>query len=317
MLDFFKLNDLAARLEHAFGGRVCPMSFTPEQTDPFVLCVHHRHSFWSLDPIRPIFRLLLPEGFPAHPHRGFETVTYVLKGALAHRDSTGVKQVYGADCVQWMTAGFGMLHEEMWQTADVQHELYQIWVNLPAHAKLNAPAIQMLGQGDFEALDRIPVHSETGCEVRVLSGDWHGHSSPVRTSSPVNILHATVQPGATFTHELPADFTCIVYVRKGEAVVHGNSASTAVPTFSTAFLARGGEVVEISCAEDAREPADFLMLAGQPLREPVVASGSMVMNSDIQIQQAYSDYQRGLFGIPWDHKLSDDEWKSSLRKIQR
>ena len=110
---------LADKLEAQFGGRVCPMQFDPVECDPFVLLVHHRHSFRPFDPFRPLFSaLILPEGFPAHPHRGFETVTYVLPGkaGLVHRDSLGCKMSYGDGACQWMTAGAGMLHEEMWDT---------------------------------------------------------------------------------------------------------------------------------------------------------------------------------------------------------
>ena len=113
------LRGVADRLEDAFGGRVCPMQFDPNQADPFILLVHHRHAFRAFDFLRPIFSaVIMPEGFPAHPHRGFETVTYVLPGraGLTHRDSEGCKMRYGDGAVQWMTAGRGMLHEEMWDT---------------------------------------------------------------------------------------------------------------------------------------------------------------------------------------------------------
>merc|ERR1719327_2259291 len=150
---------LGAFLEDRFGGRVCPMMLDKQDDSPFLLMVHHRHSFNFLDPFRYLFRsVFMPEGFPAHPHRGFETVTYVLRGGLVHRDSFGVKKSYGAPpesdgsgehaAVQWMTAGRGLLHEEMWRTGDTwdstEQELFQIWVNLPASAKMVPPRMQML-----------------------------------------------------------------------------------------------------------------------------------------------------------------------------
>ena len=120
-LDLVGLGDAAAALEDKFGGRVAPMSLGPE-ANPFVLLVHHRHGFDAWDPVRPLFERLigLPEGFPAHPHRGFETVTMTLRGGLAHRDSAGVKETYGDGDVQWLTAGSGILHEEMWHWGDAE-----------------------------------------------------------------------------------------------------------------------------------------------------------------------------------------------------
>ena len=137
---------VADRLEDAFGGRVCPMQFDAAEADPFVLLVHHRHAFRPLDFLRPLFSAaIMPEGFPAHPHRGFETVTYVLPGraGLTHRDSEGCKMRYGDGAAQWMTAGRGMLHEEMWDvSAGTEAELYQLWVNLPSSQKLDPPCFQ-------------------------------------------------------------------------------------------------------------------------------------------------------------------------------
>eukprot|EP00240_Pyramimonas_obovata_P004681 CAMPEP_0118945850 /NCGR_PEP_ID=MMETSP1169-20130426/43096_1 /TAXON_ID=36882 /ORGANISM="Pyramimonas obovata, Strain CCMP722" /LENGTH=421 /DNA_ID=CAMNT_0006891661 /DNA_START=123 /DNA_END=1388 /DNA_ORIENTATION=- len=310
ILDLLRLNELAAFLEHRFGGRVCPMMFTPEQTDPFVLCVHHRHSFWWWDPVRPIFRLLLPEGFPAHPHRGFETVTYMLSGGFRHRDSTGVQQYYGEGCVQWMTAGRGILHEEMWESDIDTHELYQIWVNLPAKDKMCAPRIQMLGEDtDAEGkLGAIPEHAEGGVRVKVVSGEFEGVRSPVATHSPVTLLHVTVQSGATFKMELPAGDTCMLYCRKGAAVVGGQE----VPTFATAFLERSGEVLVVQNEKQAE--LDFMLLSGTPLREPIQSQGSMVMNNSMEIEMAYRDYQMGKFGFPWDHSLTNEEWLQHVEK---
>ena len=219
---------VGAWLEDRFGGRVCPMIFRDTSaSDPFLLVAHHRHSFNAFDPFRYLFRFLLPEGFPAHPHRGFETVTYVLRGGLVHRDSLGVKKSYGAPkgsagsgedaAVQWMTAGSGMLHEEMWRTGDAwdssDQELFQIWVNLPRADKYANPRMQMLGRDDSsesfssskhagiltEVHDRGPVPTVEpvpGVSVRVIAGEAHGVRSPVETFSDLAILHVTLQPGA-------------------------------------------------------------------------------------------------------------------------
>lgn len=316
LLDVMNLHGLAAALEKRVGGRVAPMSFNPIEADPFILCVAHRHSFWALDPIRPIFRMLLPEGFPAHPHRGFETVTYVLQGGMKHRDSTGVKQFYGADSVQWMTAGRGMLHEEMWAVEESQQELYQIWVNLPGRHKLTQPRIQLLGENvDGVGLGAIPVHSGDGYQVRVVSGEHKGSRSPVATFSPVTILRVTVRAGGHFAHALPAAHTCIVYVRHGAAtVVDQHGGGETVDNACTAFLETDGEVVAVE--NRGASELDFLILAGEPIGEAVASQGSMVMNTDAEIQKAYADYQTGSFGVPWENDLSDEEWINHVDKYR-
>ena len=220
--------NVGAWLEDRFGGRVCPMIFRDTAaSDPFLLVAHHRHSFNAFDPFRYLFRFLLPEGFPAHPHRGFETVTYVLRGGLVHRDSLGVKKSYGAPkdsdgsgedaAVQWMTAGSGILHEEMWRTGDVwessDQELFQIWVNLPQTDKYASPRMQMLGRPDSEnslsaaklggmlteVHERGPVPTVKpvpGVSIRIIAGEADGVRSPVETFSDLAILHVTLQPGA-------------------------------------------------------------------------------------------------------------------------
>ena len=219
---------VGAWLEDRFGGRVCPMIFRDTAaSDPFLLVAHHRHSFNAFDPFRYLFRFLLPEGFPAHPHRGFETVTYVLRGGLVHRDSLGVKKSYGAPkdssgsgsdaAVQWMTAGSGMLHEEMWRTGEAlessDQELFQIWVNLPKADKYTNPRMQMLGSSDTsesfsasklggmltEVHERGPVPTvepAPGVSVRIVAGEANGVRSPIETFSEMAILHVTLEPGA-------------------------------------------------------------------------------------------------------------------------
>ncbi|CAM9327222.1 unnamed protein product, partial [Choristocarpus tenellus] len=130
-LDLFGMKTLAQKLEDLWGGRVCPMQLNPQVCDPFLLISHHHHSFWPLDPFRPLSKLIVQEGFPSHPHRGFQTVTYVMKGSMTHRDSLGLKQTYGAGTVQWLNAGRGIMHEEMWGLDDwskTDIEIYQIWV---------------------------------------------------------------------------------------------------------------------------------------------------------------------------------------------
>lgn len=327
----------ADQLEDAFGGRVCPMQFQPKEADPFVLLVHHRHAFRPLDFLRPLFStIIMPEGFPAHPHRGFETVTYVLPGraGLTHRDSEGCKMRYGDGAVQWMTAGRGMLHEEMWDVeADTDAELYQLWVNLPPSNKMEQPRVQLIvpEQNGREQDGCAEVQREGSTPVgrsRVIDERLQGGAVRVRTLahpgapadagadtySPMVVQHVEIEQGGEYTLPLPEGWTCIVYVRRGAVAVGGDSVSM----FETAYLSRsGGDGLALASVGGR---ADVLVLAGEPIGAPVVSSGTMVMNTDAEVQQALYDYQRGDFGTPWDHTLSDDEWATqcdvrSRRKV--
>ena len=314
---------IADKLEDAFGGRVCPMQFNPQEADPFVLLVHHRHAFRPFDFLRPIFsKVIMPEGFPAHPHRGFETVTYVLPGraGLTHRDSEGCKMRYGDGAVQWMTAGRGMLHEEMWDTDyAVDAELYQLWVNLPPGSKMVPPRVQLIepvsGSGKAAeviregstSVRRAPIVEEVtqGGRVNVKFLCAAGEDRGAETYTPMTIAHVELNgEGASHTMPLPEGWTCIVYVRRGQVSFGGGEGAK---QYETAYLSRsGGDGLALTSM--ANGLTDVLVLAGQPIGAPVVASGTMVMNDQFEVNRALADYQRGAFGIPWDHTLDDAEW---------
>ncbi|CAE7240984.1 unnamed protein product [Symbiodinium natans] len=330
---------VGAWLEDRFGGRVCPMIFRDTSvSDPFLLVAHHRHSFNAFDPFRYLFRFLLPEGFPAHPHRGFETVTYVLRGGLVHRDSLGVKKSYGAPkdssgsgddaAVQWMTAGSGMLHEEMWRTGDAwessDQELFQIWVNLPKADKYTSPRMQMLGRDGnsadvsapklgvlTEVHERGPVPSaepKPGVSVRIIAGEADGVRSPIETFSDLAILHVTLQPGAVWTWPKPAGWSCLLYARKGEATLGDE---TTLQVHHTATLARADSEEELKLAASSEE-VEILILAGAPLREPVAMGSNIIMNSDAELALANRDLSRGYFGPIWDHTDDDATWLATV-----
>ena len=333
------LRGAADLLEDKFGGRVCPMMLDNDECDPFVLLVHHRHAFRPFDVFRPLFSsIIMPEGFPAHPHRGFETMTYVLPGraGLVHRDSLGCKQAYGDGSVQWMTAGRGMLHEEMWDTAsgNTECELYQLWVNLPPDAKMVPPRCQLLTpegaphaatverEGRLSAVRRaeIPalVSQDGAVTVRLLAGDADGAAGAAETFSPILLAHVELRGGEGTTHELhvPDGWTCFAYVRRGavdfgggegEGVGDSATASARAGTYETAYFGRrGGDALRIRALT---AEADVMVFAGEPIGAPVVASGTMVMNSQQQVDQAVRDYQSGGFGVPWDHTLDDEQWQ--------
>jgi len=314
--------EAAAKIEDRFGGRVCPNFFNPpESTSPFIMLVHHRHSFAPWDPIRFIQRTFFPEGFPAHPHRGFITVTYILRGGFEHRDSMGIQQHYGAEKrhkgkhTQWLTTGAGLLHEEMW---DIQpdddgtlpdflqpssQELYQLWLNVPSQFKLVAPSVELLG-GE-EQTPTVAENADGAGTTRtiVIAGEHGGKTASVETYSTLSILHVMMEKGSIWKHKMPPSHrTGIIYVRRGSITIAGQR----IPTHHTAYLGEYGSDLLVEAG--ANDETDFLFLAGEPLNEPVAAQGSMVMNSSDEINRAYADYQALQMGAPWDEKLTDEEW---------
>jgi hypothetical protein len=226
-------------------------------------------------------------GFPDHPHRGFETVTYMLHGEFKHRDSFGHAGVIGPGDVQWMTAGSGLVHSEMPGDSVVKNggrlEGFQLWVNLPARDKMKAPRYQELGAA------RIPVarSSDGKVEVKIIAGEALGQKGAVETQIPIQYLHIKLAAGATFVHEIPAELAAMLYVFEGSVEVGGKKA----PQFHLAALG-DGEFVELS----AKEPAELLLLAAQPIREPIARYGPFVMNTQAEIRQAFQDFRDGKMG---------------------
>lgn len=223
-------------------------------------------------------------GFPEHPHRGFETVTYMLAGHMQHGDNHGNRGDLGPGSVQWMTAGRGILHSEMPQQENGLMWGFQLWVNLPAKDKMTAPRYQDI------APEKIPVVQPVdGVEVRVIAGDFGGASGPVSGVATAPIyLDLAVQPGATITVPLPEGHSAFAYVFEGEAAqVAGESLARS----ELAVLTRGESV---SIAGGAT-PARVLLVAGQPLKEPVARYGPFVMNTTEQIHEAIADFRAGKF----------------------
>jgi quercetin 2,3-dioxygenase len=231
------------------------------------------------------------KGAPDHPHRGFETVTYLLDGAMEHRDSVGNHGRLGPGDVQWMTAGAGVVHSEM-PSADLQRDGgrlhgFQLWVNLPRRDKMTAPRYQ-----DVPAAT-IPVVDRPGVRVRVIAGDALGASGPIDTHSPVLYLHVTIQPGASLEVPVPSGQHALAYVISGVAAFAGadpaNEGDLAV--FDTA-----GDAVAVDAPVGAEEPLEVLVLAGEPLNETVARYGPFVMNTRAELVQAAADFQEGRMG---------------------
>ena len=248
-----------------------------------------RGDFAATDPFLALMEDWFPRGvFGKHPHRGIETVTYVLEGRLDHYDNQGHSGVIGPGDVQWMTAGSGLIHNEIPPEDAVVHSL-QLWVNLPAADKMTAPRYQdVVG-------DAAPARREPGAEIRVFSGRSDGVVSPTKNFAPVTMIEFRLEPGAWARQDLPADYNAVVVVLEGAGALGAKGAPVAAG--DVAWLTRGDSAAPSETAIQAGEkPLRALLYAGRPLREPVVARGPFVMNTEAQIEQAYADYRAGRFG---------------------
>jgi redox-sensitive bicupin YhaK (pirin superfamily) len=243
-----------------------------------------------------------PKGTPWHPHRGFETVTYMIDGVFEHSDSNGGGGVITNGDTQWMTAGAGILHIEKppeWLVAKggLFHG-FQLWVNLPAAEKWSPPRYQ-----DLRASEVALVSSpDGGALVRVIAGEIAGHAGPGSTYTPMTLVHATLSPGAQAAIPWRPDYNALVYVMAG----HGTVGPDARPiqTGQLAVLGSGDTVVVgAEAIQESRSPSfDVLILGGRPIREPVAWYGPFVMNTREELVQAFEDYKAGRLGaIPAVH----------------
>ncbi len=225
-------------------------------------------------------------GFPDHPHRGFETVTYMIAGRMRHRDSAGHEGLLENGSVQWMTAGRGVIHSEMPEQEEGVMEGFQLWLNLPARDKLCEPWYR-----DFAAAELPRFTTADGVEVRVIAGASHGVAGAVtRDATAPLYLDVHLPAGTRFAQALPPAHNAFLYVYRGEVAVGG----TAVAERRMAILANApqadGVVVEAGAA-----PARMLLIAGRPLNEPIAQYGPFVMNTQAEIDAALADYRDGRF----------------------
>jgi quercetin 2,3-dioxygenase len=230
-------------------------------------------------------------GFPPHPHRGFETVTYLLSGEMQHRDSWGNHGLLRPGDVQWMTAGSGLVHSEMpgesFTHSGGRLHGFQLWVNLPRKDKLIAPRYQ-----DTTA-ERIPVarNPEGTVTARVIAGEALGVKGVIDTRIPILYLHATLAPGAEFTQAVPQSENALAFVIEGE----GRFAQSGAADNQVVLFDRAGDSVRI--ANTGARPLSFLLIAGEPLGEPVARYGPFVMNNKDELQQAVEDFRQGRMGV--------------------
>jgi redox-sensitive bicupin YhaK (pirin superfamily) len=235
-------------------------------------------------------------GTPWHPHRGFETVTYMIDGTFQHRDSIGGGGLISNGDTQWMTAGSGILHierppEALVATGGVFHGI-QLWVNLPKAEKMTAPRYQDIGAGNVVLLSS----PDGGALVRLIAGDVAGFAGPGSTHSPITMLHATVSPGAELVLPWRQDFNALVYVLSG----NGSAGGARQPIRSGQLVVFGdGDNIAVTAdtVQDSPTPdLEVLVLGGCPIREPVYAYGPFVMNTKDEIAQAFEDFRAGRLG---------------------
>lgn len=248
------------------------------QLDPFLLL----DAFRSDNPDDYI------AGFPPHPHRGFETVTYLLNGKMRHKDNAGHEGVIESGGIQWMTAGKGIVHSEMPEQEDGLLEGFQLWVNLPADNKMDAPAYQEHGAS------KIPVETREGSQLRVITGTTcQGTTGPVvqPLTEPL-YLDVSVDADAQFTESLNREHNAFLYGIEGAALLEDSQGRQhSVSKDQLVVLSKGDTLNVVAGAEGCR----FLLIAGRPLNEPVARGGPFVMNTRKEVEQAFHDYQSGNF----------------------
>ena len=231
-------------------------------------------------------------GFPDHPHRGFETVTYMLDGRMRHRDNHGNEGVLVPGSVQWMTAGRGLVHSEMPEQQEGRMRGFQLWLNLPGRDKMTQPKYQEFGP------ERIPTANPgAGVRAKVIAGQVAGITGPIlQPATDPTYLDLAIEPGATFTQSLPADYAAFLYVFEGAMRVGTGAQASAVGTHELAVLSEGGEIrIEGATVGADGKAARAILVAGRPLHEPVAKYGPFVMNTRAELQQAFFDYQTGKF----------------------
>jgi redox-sensitive bicupin YhaK (pirin superfamily) len=227
-------------------------------------------------------------GFPSHPHRGFETVTYLLNGRMRHKDNAGNEGVIEAGGIQWMTAGKGIVHSEMPEQENGLLEGFQLWINLPASHKMTNPTYQE------HAIDGIPVEERAGARIRVITGSTsQGTEGPVTQplTEPL-YLDVSLEANSQFNESVSPGHTAFVYVIDGTIKMESEQGETvSIGRDQLVVLSDGAGLT----LDSENQPARFLLIAGKPLNEPIARGGPFVMNTHAELKQAFNDYQSGRF----------------------
>nr|GMC49825.1 pirin-like protein [Ipomoea batatas] len=231
------------------------------------------------------FSVSAPAGFPDHPHRGFETVTYMLQGAVTHEDFEGHKGTIEAGDLQWMTAGRGIVHSEMPAAQGTQKGL-QLWINLSSKHKMIEPRYQEITR------EEIAEGERDGIKVRVIAGEALGAKSPIYTRTPTMYLDFTLNPGANLQQPIPRTYNAFVYVLEGEGVFADSpSPRPSPPTSAHHLLLLGGSGDGLLACNKSAKPLRFILVGGEPLGEPVAQLGPFVMNTQEEIDRTVEDYE--------------------------
>uniref|UniRef100_K3WD98 Pirin n=1 Tax=Globisporangium ultimum (strain ATCC 200006 / CBS 805.95 / DAOM BR144) TaxID=431595 RepID=K3WD98_GLOUD len=257
----------------------------------------------NLDPFLMLdeFNVGLPGGFPDHPHRGFETVTYVLpssKGHMCHEDFLGNKGELRAGDLQWMTPGKGIMHAEMPASTDKSHGL-QLWINLPKAKKIMEPRYQEIKR------EQVPhvFNEKKDVEAIVFAGEVFGTKGPIQTEAPVTYIHFILQEDARLDYPVPVGHSAFVYVLGGS----GKCSSVEVETHEAIVMEREGDGVLLEANEF--EGLEVIIVSGQPIKEPVVQYGPFVMNTHAEIRQTFEDFHLSKNGFE-----NSRTWKSAIGK---
>ena len=264
------------------GGFTVRRPFPTNETD-------HLDPFLLLDEMGPVdYAPQKAIGAPSHPHRGFETVTYLMSGAMVHEDSIGTRAVIRAGGVQWMTAGSGVVHSEL-PTSDMlalggRMHGFQLWVNLSADRKMIAPRYQ-----GYDADELAQVKLANGGLIKIVAGTVHGVRGPVETTSPMTYAHATLRFNDSIEWIPEALHTALVHVFDGSVQVNGRS----VESGQMVVFEHSAGAIKIEANVAGSDGAQLLLIGGEPLNEPVVRYGPFVMNTREQIVEAVNDYQAG------------------------
>jgi len=254
--------------------------------DPFLL----------LDEIGPInIKPGKQKGFPDHPHRGFETVTYLLEGKFEHKDSQGHAGIINSGDVQWMTAGSGVIHSEMPEKEFSKNggklHGFQLWVNLPKSSKMMKPRYQEILQS------KIPIGTskDDNITVKVIAGESLGAKAIINTITPIMYLHFKLERGSRIVQPVPKEYNVFAYVIQGKGVFEPSD-SKKVERGNLVIFDTDGNEIYIQAVEDSKIPFEVLLIGGVPLREPITRYGPFVMNTQQEIYQAIEDYRNGKFG---------------------
>jgi redox-sensitive bicupin YhaK (pirin superfamily) len=227
-------------------------------------------------------------GFPNHPHRGFETITYMITGRMRHRDSAGNEGLLQNGGVQWMTAASGVIHSELPEQENGAMEGFQLWLNLPAKDKMNDPWYK-----DFQSDDLPKYSTEDGVDVTVIAGQSYGIEGAVtRDITEPSYLDIYLPAGTSFSQAIPADHNAFVFVYRGTIEIAGET----VPTKTMAILENNADTDGVTITADSSEDTKVILITGRPLGEPIVQYGPFVMNNQQEIMQAVTDFQSGKFG---------------------